>query len=75
MGRRRSDQDLDALALKQREHGRRLDDHDTVLVDIRQHLGEVVAEFTKLKTYALAIALATFGGSDTGRELVKHLLG
>lgn len=66
-GRRQTDQDLSDLR-------HRVDNHDTVLSDIRKGLHDLVAEFSKLKNYALVVGVTAFGGSDTGRDLLSSLL-
>lgn len=67
--------DVAELLATQREHGRRLDDHDGVLTDIRDHLARVVDEFGKFQTKVLVAAALVFGGSDTGQDLIRQVLG
>jgi hypothetical protein len=59
----------------QRDHTKRLDDHENVLKDIRAHLAELVAQFSKLRVTGLIAVVVIFGGTQNGEKLVKLLGG
>jgi hypothetical protein len=63
------------LVATQREHSRRLDDHDSVLLDIRDHLGKIVEQASQFQTRILVAAALMFGGTEGGQELLRAIAG
>lgn len=67
--------DIHEIARRQAVLEQRVGDHDTVLVDIRAHLAEIVGEFGKFRLSACVFFATVFAGSPTGHDLIGRLLG
>lgn len=70
-----SSPDIHEIARQQAVLVQRVDDHDNVLVDIREHLATVATELGKLKLWGVGASALFFAGSETGHALLLKLIG